>query len=53
MKISPQQVAKVAKLARLELTDEKIAEYSAQLGDILGYMDKLGELDTASVEPIA
>ncbi len=52
MKISPQEVAKVAKLARLELTDETIAQYSAQLGDILGYMDKLGELDTASVEPM-
>lgn len=52
MKISPQEVAKVAKLARLELTDEKVAQYSAQLGDILGYMDKLGELDTASVEPM-
>ncbi len=52
MKISPQEVAKVAKLARLELTDETIAQYSAQLGDILGYMDKLGELDTQSVEPM-
>ncbi len=52
MKISPQEVAKVAKLARLELTDEKIAQYSAQLDDILGYMDKLAELDTASVEPM-
>ena len=52
MKISPQEVAKVAKLAHLELTDETIAQYSAQLGDILGYMDKLGELDTASVEPM-
>lgn len=52
MKISPQEVAKVAKLARLELTEEKIAQYSAQLDDILGYMDKLAELDTASVEPM-
>jgi len=52
MKISPQEVAKVAKLARLELTDEKIAQYSVQLDGILGYMDKLAELDTASVEPM-
>lgn len=52
MKISPEEVAKVAKLARLELTDEKIGQYSAQLGDILGYMDKLGELNTQDVEPM-
>ena len=52
MKISPEEVAKVARLSRLDLGQEKIAQYAAQLGDILGYMDKLAELDTASVEPM-
>ncbi len=52
MKISPEEVAKVARLSRLELAQEKIDQYAGQLGDILGYMDKLGELDTASVEPM-
>ena len=52
MKISPEEVAKVAKLARLDLTPEKIGQYAAQLDGILGYMDKLSELDTSEVEPM-
>jgi aspartyl-tRNA(Asn)/glutamyl-tRNA(Gln) amidotransferase subunit C len=52
MKISPEQVAKVATLARLDLSQETIEQYSQQIGDILGYMDKLSELDTAAVEPM-
>ncbi|MDP2847394.1 MAG: Asp-tRNA(Asn)/Glu-tRNA(Gln) amidotransferase subunit GatC [Humidesulfovibrio sp.] len=52
MKISPEQVAKVAKLSRLELSQEKIGQYAEQLGGILGYMDKLAELDTQNVEPM-
>jgi len=52
MKISPEEVAKVAKLARLDLTPEKIDLYAGQLDGILGYMDKLSELDTSAVEPM-
>ncbi|MBI5520738.1 MAG: Asp-tRNA(Asn)/Glu-tRNA(Gln) amidotransferase subunit GatC [Desulfovibrio sp.] len=52
MKISPEEVAKVAKLARLDLSQDKIGQYAEQLGGILDYMDKLAELDTADVEPM-
>lgn len=52
MKISPEEVAKVAKLARLDLSQDKIGQYAEQLDGILGYMDKLAELDTQSVEPM-
>lgn len=52
MKISPEEVAKVAKLARLDLSDEKIELFTGQLDDILNYMDKLNELDTSEVEPM-
>lgn len=52
MKITPEQVAKVAKLSRLDLPQEKLELFAGQLGDILNYMDKLGELDTDSVEPM-
>ncbi len=52
MKISPEQVAKVATLSRLELSQEKLELFAGQLGDILNYMDKLAELDTDSVEPM-
>jgi len=52
MKISPEEVAKVASLSRLDLTEDKLELFAGQLGDILDYMDKLGELDTAEVEPL-
>lgn len=52
MKISPQDVAKIAKLSRLDLPQEKLELFAGQLGDILNYMDKLGELDTDNVEPM-
>ena len=52
-KIDETQVRHVAKLARLDLTDDEVARFSAQLSDILGYVEKLNELDTDSVEPLA
>jgi len=52
MKISPQDVAKIAKLSRLDLPQEKLELFAGQLGDILDYMDKLGELNTDNVEPM-
>ena len=52
MKITPEQVAKVARLSRLDLPQDKLELFAGQLGDILDYMDKLGELDTEAVEPM-
>jgi len=52
MTISPEEVAKVARLARLDLPQEKLELFAGQLGDILDYMDKLGELETGDVEPM-
>ena len=52
MKISPEEVARVAKLARLDLSDDKLELFSGQLDDILNYMDKLNELNTSEVEPM-
>ncbi len=43
----------VAKLARLALTDEEIAIFGQQLGDLLGHVNALAELDTASVPATA
>ena len=43
----------VARLARLELSSEEQKQFGKQLGDILEYIDKLNELDTADVEPTA
>lgn len=51
MKLSLEQVKKVAKLANLPLTPEEEEKYSEQLSAILGYFEKLNEVDTSKVEP--
>ena len=50
-KITRKEVEHVARLARLELTEEEKGQMTAQLDAILGYFDKLNELDTSTVEP--
>ena len=52
MKISPEKVARIAQLSRLDLPQDKLELFAGQVGDILDYMDKLGELDTDGVEPL-
>jgi aspartyl-tRNA(Asn)/glutamyl-tRNA(Gln) amidotransferase subunit C len=52
-KIDQTQVRKVAKLSRLELTDQEVQEFTGQLGAILEYVEKMNELDTGKVEPLA
>jgi aspartyl-tRNA(Asn)/glutamyl-tRNA(Gln) amidotransferase subunit C len=46
-------ISYVAHLARLELSEEEKVRFSAQLKDILVYVDKLAELDVTGVEPTA
>ena len=43
----------IAKLARLKLTDAEKEKFSNQMGTIIGYIEKLSELDTKNVEPTA
>jgi len=52
-KIDEAQVRKVAKLARLELKDAEVGQFSGQLSAILDYVEKMNELDTSAVEPLA
>ena len=52
-KIDQQQVRKVAKLSRLDLSDAEVEEFTMQLSAILGYVEKMNELDTENVEPLA
>jgi len=53
MKISREDVLKVAALANLELTEAEVETYRGQLDDILTYIDKLNEVDLSAVEPMA
>lgn len=52
-KIDIELVRHIGKLSRIELTEEQVEMFSRQLAGILGYFDKLQELDTADVEPMA
>lgn len=51
MDISQQDVLKVAKLARLEITPAEQAVFAKQLSQILTHVDKLKQYDTTGVEP--
>ena len=52
-RISADDVRKVAKLARLDLADDKIATYTKQLEPILDYVSQLEAVDTTDVPPTA
>lgn len=53
MKITREDVLRVAELAHLELTPEEVELYREQLDEILNYIGKLEELDVSNVEPMA
>ncbi len=52
MKISREDVLRVAQLAHLELAPEEVETYRGQLDEILAYIGKLQELDVSNVEPM-
>jgi aspartyl-tRNA(Asn)/glutamyl-tRNA(Gln) amidotransferase subunit C len=53
MSLTLQEVEHIAKLARLELTDEEKNRYREQLSAILDHVARLQELDTAAIAPTA
>ena len=53
MKLDKEKVERVAHLARLELSEEEKEKFAEQLSDILDHAEKLKELDTSDVEPMA
>jgi aspartyl-tRNA(Asn)/glutamyl-tRNA(Gln) amidotransferase subunit C len=53
MKISRQDVLRVADLAYLDLSETELEMYRSQVDEILEYIGKLNELDTTNVEPMA
>lgn len=53
MKLSTSDVEYVAKLARLEVSKAEKEKFTAQLNDILLYIDQLNELDTTGVTPMS
>ncbi|MFO7752234.1 MAG: Asp-tRNA(Asn)/Glu-tRNA(Gln) amidotransferase subunit GatC [Desulfobacteraceae bacterium] len=53
MKITKEKVEYIAHLARLRVDDSLVEKYAAQLSEILGYIDKLGEIDLTGVDTVA
>ena len=51
--LTEEHVLKVAKLARLELEPDEVGRMAAELSAIVGYVQKLSELDTSDVPPTA
>ena len=50
--ITIKDVEHVAKLARLELTEEEKEVFTHQLGDVLAHVEKMNAVDTTGVEPM-
>lgn len=53
MKITEKEVRYVAELANLSLSDAEVHKFQADLNEILGHVERLNEIDTAGVEPMA
>ena len=50
--ITKKDVEHIARLGRLRLNEEEKELYTRQFGQILGYMEKLNELETTNVQPL-
>jgi aspartyl-tRNA(Asn)/glutamyl-tRNA(Gln) amidotransferase subunit C len=51
--LSPEATQQLARLCRLDLTPAEVIKITEDLGNILTYVDQLGELDVEGVEPTA
>ena len=53
MKIDKNTTLKIAKLTRLKIKDNEIAEFSEQLSSILDWVEQLNEVNTDNIEPLS
>lgn len=51
--ISREEIAYIARLAKLRFTDEELNAFAGQFNRIVAYVEKLNEVDTEGVEPMA
>ena len=52
MSVTREEVAKIASLARIAMDDAALERMVPELNNILGWVEQLGEVDTAGVEPM-
>lgn len=53
MSVDPEEVARIATLAKLQITPDEAVEMSQQLNSILGHMDALSKVDVAGARAVA
>ncbi len=51
MGISEEELRHVARIARIDLTDEEVAKFIKQVNDIIAWFQELSSVDTKGVEP--
>lgn len=52
MSVDTATVRRVARLARIKVSDEEAARMTHELNSILGFVEQLGEVDVSGVEPM-
>ena len=52
MSIDQNTVARIARLARIEVPEDKLAPMAAELGNILKFVEQLGEVNTDGIQPM-
>ena len=52
MQVDEKTVRRIARLARIKITDEEAKSLESELSQILNWVEQLGEVDTANVEPM-
>ena len=53
MSLNKEDVAKVARLARIRMNDAELEKMAPQLSKIIGFVEQLAEVNTDNVEPLA
>ncbi len=53
MSVDKKEIIKIAKLAKLNFSEEEIEKFTSQFNDILEYMNKLNEINTDDVQPLS
>ena len=53
MSLTPDEVKRIARLARVGLSDDEVAHFQVQLSEILDYFQRLREVDTEGLPPTA
>lgn len=52
MSVDANTTKRIARLARIRIEDDEVAQYQAELNAILGFVEQLGEVDVSGVEPM-